>query len=117
MFDVMHRVLLTAIAALEPRDRLRLGCYYAQQMTLAEIGRLLREHEATASRHLARTRRAIREDVERRLRLEERLTDREIDESFASVTGDPGTLDVTALFADAPRKNPVVDRSTSEGVP
>ena len=53
----IQRTLLAAIAVLEPRDRLRLGCYYAQQMTLAEIGRLLREHEATVSRNLARSRR------------------------------------------------------------
>ena len=56
-----------------PRDRLRLACYYAQEMTLAAIGKLTREHEATVSRQLARTRRAIREDVERRLRDRARL--------------------------------------------
>src|SRR5256885_1051694 len=53
-----------AVSRLAARDRLRLGCYYAQELTLAQIGRLLREHEATVSRHLARTRRAIREDIE-----------------------------------------------------
>ena len=46
----MRAVLAAAIAALEPRDRLRLACYYAQEMTLAQIGTLTREHEATVSR-------------------------------------------------------------------
>ena len=64
----MRQALGLAIAALEPRDRLRLGCYYSQEMTLAQIGRLIGEHEASVSRHLTRIRRAIREDVERRLR-------------------------------------------------
>jgi RNA polymerase sigma-70 factor (ECF subfamily) len=49
-----------AIGRLAPRDRLRLACYYAQDLTLAQIGRTLREHEATTSRHLAKTRRTIR---------------------------------------------------------
>ena len=31
----MRAVLAAAIAALEPRDRLRLACYYAEEMTLA----------------------------------------------------------------------------------
>ena len=48
----MRAVLAAAIAALAPRDRLRLACYYAQEMTLAQIGRLTREHEATVSRQL-----------------------------------------------------------------
>ena len=41
-----HLTLLTAalaavVAALAPRERLRLACYYAQGLTLAEIGRLM----------------------------------------------------------------------------
>jgi RNA polymerase sigma-70 factor, ECF subfamily len=116
-FESIQRVLAAAIAALDPHDRLRLGCYYAQQMTLAEIGRLLQEHEATVSRNLAKTRRTIREDVERRLRHDEGLGDREVEECFASVMNDPGTLDLTSLLADGgERKKRVADRSTSEGV-
>ena len=57
-----------AMARLEPRDRLRLGCYYAQQLTLAQTGKLLKEHEATTSRQLARTRKRIRGGVEQDLR-------------------------------------------------
>jgi RNA polymerase sigma-70 factor (ECF subfamily) len=56
-----------AFAALDARERLRLSLYYRQGLTLAAAGRLLGEHEATASRQLDRTRRRLREDVERRL--------------------------------------------------
>ncbi len=38
----MRSVLAAAIAVLAPRDRLRLACYYAQEMTLVQIGRLTR---------------------------------------------------------------------------
>ena len=50
----MRRSVTAAVAAPEPRDRLRLRCYYAQDPTLAQIGRMLSESEATASRHLSR---------------------------------------------------------------
>ena len=56
-----------AIDALAPRDRLRLRLYYGQDLTLARIGILTGEHEATVSRKLEKTRRAIRSDVESRL--------------------------------------------------
>ena len=90
----MHAVMSAAIAALAPRDRLRLACYYAQEMTLAQIGRLTGEHEATVSRHLARTRRSIRADVERRLTTEHRFSTDEIDECFQSIVEDAGRLDL-----------------------
>lgn len=65
---MLRAALEIAMAQLDPRDRLRLGCYYAQQLTLAQTGRLLKEHEATTSRQLARTRKRIREAVEQELR-------------------------------------------------
>lgn len=105
-----------AIAALAPRDRLRLGCYYAQEMTLARIGQLTGEHEATVSRHLARTRRAVRDAVERSLRADHGFGDREIGECFASVTADAGPVDLGAwLGPDAAGKKSPGDRSTSGG--
>jgi len=118
----MRAVLAAAIAALEPRDRLRLACYYAQEMTLAQIGTMTREHEATVSRALARTRKAIREDVERRLRDERGFSDVEIEECFRSILDDSGNLDLDewlgSLSRRSPgeggRKNSEVDRSMSE---
>jgi RNA polymerase sigma-70 factor (ECF subfamily) len=109
----MQRAMAAAIAVLAPRDRLRLSCYYAQSLTLAEIGRMLGEHEATVSRHLARVRRAVRSAVEQQLRDTEGMTEAEIGECFASVVEDPGPLDVRAMMgADADRKEPAVNRST-----
>jgi RNA polymerase sigma-70 factor, ECF subfamily len=111
---IMQTVLAAAIAALDPRDRLRLRCYYAQEMTLAQIGRLTREHEATVSRQLARTRKDLRSEIERRLKHEHRLGAAEIRDCISSVVDDTGTLDLGVLLSE--RKNPESDRSTVEGV-
>ncbi|HEX3371813.1 MAG TPA: sigma-70 family RNA polymerase sigma factor [Candidatus Acidoferrales bacterium] len=62
------RCLYAALAALTPRERMLLACYYVDRLTLAEIGRMLHEHEATISRHRERTRRSLREHVEQSLR-------------------------------------------------
>jgi RNA polymerase sigma-70 factor len=64
------KALSAALASLMPRDRLILACYYVDQLTLAEIGRLLREHESTVSRQLERLRRALRESVTQSLQRE-----------------------------------------------
>jgi len=96
---------------LAPRDRLRLACYHAQGLTLAQIGRMLREHEATTSRHLTRTRRAIREDVERQLRHNDGMSEAEVAECLASVMDDAGTLDLAEILPPM-RKNATQHRST-----
>ena len=88
-----------ALALLPDRDRLRLGCYYREDLTLAQTGRLLGEHEATVSRQLARSRKVIRAEVERHLRAECGLTDAEIARCFECTIDDPGTLDVGELFS------------------
>jgi len=96
--SLLRQALGRAVARLSDRDRLRLGCYYVQELTLAETGRLLKESEATASRQLARTRRAIRGDVERQLRDDGGLTAEQIDACFASVADDPGPLDLKKVI-------------------
>ena len=101
----MRAVLAAAIAALAPRDRLRLACYYAQEMTLAQIGTLTREHEATVSRQLAKTRKAVREDVERRLREDHGFGKAEIGECFASIADDAGNLDLDEWLGAVPRQS------------
>ncbi len=53
-----------------PRDRLRLAYYYVDDLTLAQIGKLLGEHEATVSRKLERTRADLKRCVEVALREE-----------------------------------------------
>jgi RNA polymerase sigma-70 factor (ECF subfamily) len=113
--DVMARALAQAVAALPPRERLRLGCYYAEGLTLAQTGRLLGEHEASASRRLARTRKTIRTAVERVLRGEGRLTDAQITQCFAEIAEDPGTLDLSRLLDEAGRKEEEQNRSKDRG--
>ena len=71
---ILQAVLTSALDALQPHDRLRLAYYYVEGLTLAEIGRLVGEHEATVSRKLERTRREIRKRVEGALRQEKKLS-------------------------------------------
>jgi RNA polymerase sigma-70 factor (ECF subfamily) len=108
--SAMRVALAAALAALAPRDRLRVACYYAQEMTLAQIGKLTREHEATVSRQLARTRRDIRTDVERRLQQEHGYSKAGMEECFASLVDDAGDLDL-ADWLDTGRKKSADDRS------
>jgi RNA polymerase sigma-70 factor (ECF subfamily) len=103
----IQRALGVAVSALGARDRLRLACYYAQELTLAETGRVLKEHEATVSRHLAKTRRMIRAEVERYLREEGRLNEAQIDRCFECVLEDAGPLDLGGML----RKDSEPDRS------
>jgi RNA polymerase sigma-70 factor, ECF subfamily len=100
--EALRRVIAIIVATLPPRDRLRLRCYYMQDMTLAQIGKVLGESEATASRQLARTRRTIREEVERTLRQQEQLSDGEIAEGFAAVIEDSATLDLAEMLGPEP---------------
>jgi RNA polymerase sigma-70 factor (ECF subfamily) len=104
---LVQRALAIAISTLTSKDRLRLACYYSQELTLAQTGRILREHEATVSRQLAKTRQTLRREVERRLRQEDRLDDAQIERCFASVSEDPGPLDLGGML----RKDSAPDRS------
>ncbi len=105
---LIQRALKVAVSRLNDRDRLRLACYYTQELTLAATGRILREHEATVSRQLAKTRQALRREVERHLRDQDGLDAAQIDRCFAYVVEDPGPLDLGGML----RKNSVGDRST-----
>jgi RNA polymerase sigma factor (sigma-70 family) len=110
--DVRLRAAVSAaILKLTARERLRLGCYYQRELTLAETGRVLGEHEATVSRQLARTRRAIRESVERQLRRDGLSRDR-IAACFEAAAEDPGPLDLRKVLEAADRKKSATDRST-----
>jgi RNA polymerase sigma-70 factor, ECF subfamily len=108
---LMRRAVTAAVSRLAAKDRLRLGYYYAEDLTLAQIGRALGEHEATVSRNLAKARREIRADVERHLRDEEHMNASQIDECFAAVVEDVGSLDVTDLLGAA------ADQTGSSGSP
>ncbi len=80
--------LVAVLGALDPRDRLRLAYYYVDGRTLAEVGRLLHEHEATVSRKLDRMRREIRKSVESELRDTKRWTDAQVRECVEYARGE-----------------------------
>ncbi|NOT24889.1 MAG: sigma-70 family RNA polymerase sigma factor [Acidobacteria bacterium] len=113
---LIQQAVRRAVTRLHPRDRLRLGCYYGQTLTLAQTGRLLGEHEATASRQLARTRRVIRDDVESQLRIEVGLNEAQIARCFEIASEDARSIDLTeSLSTDVPARNAAPLRSTGEG--
>jgi len=104
---LMQRAFKVALAQLTDKDRLRLACYYSQQLTLAETGRILNEHEATVSRQLAKTRQVLRREVERHLRDAHGLDEAQIEQCFAYIVADPGPMDLGGML----RKNSASDRS------
>jgi RNA polymerase sigma factor (sigma-70 family) len=112
--QLMRGALTAAVESLPARDRLRLACYYAQELTLAQTGRLMGESEATSSRQLARTRASLRTDIEHRLKAQG-LSRAEVSECFASVAEDAGSIDLNAMLGGEPagpsRKKSAVDRS------
>jgi RNA polymerase sigma-70 factor len=65
---LFRRALRLALDSLDPRDTQRLTLYYRDDKTLAEIGRLLNEHESSVSRNLDRVRRSLSTAVEATLR-------------------------------------------------
>lgn len=67
------------LRSLTPADKLLLGYYYVQQLTLKQIGRLTGEHEATISRHLDALRKKLRKGIEAYLRDVKRLNAYEVD--------------------------------------
>lgn len=115
---LIRAALARAVDNLTPRDRLRLACYYGQQLTLAQTGKMLGEHEASSSRGLARTRREIRSLVETELRDTIGLADAEIARCFECVTEDAGPLDLSEMLdmtSELPaRKKSAPDRSHKE---
>ena len=113
LVPVVSHALRSAIEQLPGKDRLRLRSYYVSQLTLAEIGRITGEHEATVSRQLARTRRALRESTERHLR-NAGLTADEVARALELAVEDPGGLSLQRMFG-ADRKNLAQDRSREEG--
>jgi RNA polymerase sigma-70 factor (ECF subfamily) len=104
---LIRRALRQAVSGLSDKDRLRLSCYYTQQLTLAETGRILKEHEATVSRQLSKTRRSLRGEVERQLRDGDGLDPAQIERCFAYVVEDPGPMDLGGML----RKDSASDRS------
>jgi RNA polymerase sigma-70 factor (ECF subfamily) len=109
--SLVQDALRCALARLAGKDRLRLAYYYLHQLTLAQIGRLLNEHEATVSRQLTRTRQMVRGAVERELRERHGLTHPQLAECLASVTADPGPLDLSPMLGVSTRNPASPERS------
>src|SRR5437868_3170702 len=61
--QLLAAALKQAIASLDPLDRTRLISYYLNDLTLAEIGKAMNEHEATVSRKLERVRLELKDRV------------------------------------------------------
>jgi RNA polymerase sigma-70 factor (ECF subfamily) len=104
------------LGTLHPGDRQRLELYYAREKTLAEIGRLLGEHESTVSRQLDRARHELRAKVEQCLRSGRHagdclrqlppLSDAEIDLCFQYASED-SPIDFRQIFPEkAASKSP-----------
>jgi hypothetical protein len=83
-------------------------------MTLAQIGRVTRESEATVSRQLARTRKALRDGIETKLQRDQGFSAAEVRECISSLIDDAGTLDIAQLLT--PRKKSPGDRSNDKDV-
>jgi RNA polymerase sigma-70 factor, ECF subfamily len=97
---ITQDALDAAIAALDPKDRLRLRLYYGEDLTLAQIGRITGEHEATVSRKLDRARKELRRRVEQFLRAEHGLSDAAIADCFSQAADAP-ELHLTRLLSRA----------------
>jgi RNA polymerase sigma-70 factor (ECF subfamily) len=95
---MVQRALDEAIEGLPGDDRLRLRLYYGGSMTLAQIGKLVGEHEATVSRKLERARRTLRGEVDRRL-AEQGLSPEAIKAAFDAASS-AATLDASRLLAE-----------------
>jgi RNA polymerase sigma-70 factor len=84
--DCLSEAVECALAELRPPDKLLLSWYYAQELTLKQIGRLTGEHEATISRHLETLRKRLRLRIENHLRKVRKLSALEVEQclNFAS---------------------------------
>lgn len=97
--EAVRLALTGALEQLSPRDRLLLGCYYSQGLKLAAIGRMLREHEATISRHLTRIRQDLRAAIEHAISARTGHDSAATRDCLRSVMDDAGDLDLGALIA------------------
>jgi RNA polymerase sigma-70 factor len=117
-----RQALDAALSLLPQPDRERLRLYYAGGNTLAEIGRVLGEHESSVSRHLERIRREVRIAVESLLKqgvalsegtaAEAPLSDAEVSLCFEYVSAD-APIDLDKLFRKTPAQTPASGKGES----
>jgi len=114
---LFSRALRAALEDLDSRDHQRLSLYYAEEQTLAAIGKRLAEHESSVSRNLDRVRRELRAAVEKTLRIgsaaangsaaEPGLSDAEIALCF-EYAGENTPLDLQKLFRRSGSQGPSI---------
>jgi RNA polymerase sigma factor (sigma-70 family) len=102
--------LEACLAGMEAPDRQRLDLYYAQQLTLAEIGRKLGEHESSVSRNLERIRKELRASVEKQL-LVAKLSEAEISLCL-QYAADEAPIDFRKIFPEKRAGGPSAGRDT-----
>src|ERR1700674_4871552 len=115
------RALQAALECLEPQEKERLRLILAEEKTLAEIGRLLGEHESSVSRHLDHVRRDLRRTVEDILRhgigaangfaVQPGLSDAEIALCFEYSAGD-NPIDLEKLLPRSKSPGPSAGKRT-----
>jgi RNA polymerase sigma-70 factor (ECF subfamily) len=113
---LLSKALLAATSALDPGLRFRLAAYYLQGLTLAQIGRVTGEHEATVSRKLDKARRELRSAVERVLRREFRLPDAQVEACLESAL-EVGALDLSIWLREEASAAPDGSQSSSRKGP
>ena len=101
LLAAVRGALAAGLDALTSRDRLRLSAYYAQELTLAQTGRLTGEHEATVSRQLAKTRAALRSAVETRMAAAG-FSPAQIAQGLSDILEDAGPVDLRVLLPGDP---------------
>jgi RNA polymerase sigma factor (sigma-70 family) len=102
--------LEACLAGMEAPDRQRLDLYYAQQLTLAEIGRKLGEHESSVSRNLERIRKELRASVEKQL-LVAKLSEAEISLCL-QYAAEEAPIDFRKIFPEKRAGGPSAGRDT-----
>lgn len=104
LLPLVDQALRSAIDTLPAKDRLRLRSYHAAGLTLAQIGKLTGEHEATVSRHLARSRKDVRAAADAWLRDHGGLDTARVSRAYELAIEDPGELSLQGIFGEDDRK-------------
>jgi RNA polymerase sigma-70 factor, ECF subfamily len=99
--ELLGRAFAAALGKLAARDRLRLASYYAQNLTLGAVGRILGEHESTVSRKLAESRATLREEIERTLASESGLSREEVRDCYQAAI-ESGTFAFAKIEQESP---------------
>jgi len=99
--EMLRQALAAALSGLGPRERLRLAYYHVQELPLAQVGKLLGEHESTASRKLDQTRRELRAEVERRLHADHGFSEEDVRACYEAAL-DEWPFEVTRDLAEEP---------------